>query len=569
MALRKEPERRYRSVAALADDLLRHREGRPVAARPNRWGYRAGKFVRRRPGWAAAGMGVLLAAGLYLGTLQAHTERLERERNRAEVEATKAESVSSFLMRLFEASDPDRAAGEAPTALDLLEHGETRIAELNDQPAIQGQMLDLIAQMYMKLGRYEAAEPLFRRALEIRRVLHPHPHADVAGTLDRLGDVLRIMGKLDEAEPLLLEAAEIARLAHHPELEADSHNDVGLLLHARGDYAGAEAAHRRALALRGSTLGDRHHRTGVSLHNIALALEAQGRWDAAEALYREALAIQRDALGAEHSAVTLTLTTLGRLYSEMGAFDQGEPLLREALATNRRRLGPTHPRIALDLNDLGALRSRAGDYGAAEGLFREALEIREAALGPDHAHVAISLNNLAHVLAQQALHAQAAPLNRRALRIAREQWGDEHPTTALLMHNLALTERGLGRLQDAELNFLEAIGMLQRIFPDGHPMTSRPLAALGEMLTQQGRAARAEPLLRSALTLRREAGDQPQGVAEVESLLGGALTALGRVEEAELLLRKALAAQKELLPQDHPDLVRTRGLLAGLPKEPR
>ena len=46
-ALRREPERRYGSVTALADDFRRHREGRPVKARPDTLCYRAGKFVRR------------------------------------------------------------------------------------------------------------------------------------------------------------------------------------------------------------------------------------------------------------------------------------------------------------------------------------------------------------------------------------------------------------------------------------------------------------------------------------------------------------------------------------------
>jgi serine/threonine protein kinase/tetratricopeptide (TPR) repeat protein len=47
MALRKEPDRRYRSVADFADDLGRHLGGQPVRARRDRLGYRAAKFLRR------------------------------------------------------------------------------------------------------------------------------------------------------------------------------------------------------------------------------------------------------------------------------------------------------------------------------------------------------------------------------------------------------------------------------------------------------------------------------------------------------------------------------------------
>ena len=47
MALRKEPERRYASVASLADDIRRHLDGRPIAARAGETTYRLGRFLRR------------------------------------------------------------------------------------------------------------------------------------------------------------------------------------------------------------------------------------------------------------------------------------------------------------------------------------------------------------------------------------------------------------------------------------------------------------------------------------------------------------------------------------------
>ncbi len=56
MALRKEPQRRYSSVEALANDLRNYLSGMPVHARGNSLGYRTGKFVRRRKVEIAAGL---------------------------------------------------------------------------------------------------------------------------------------------------------------------------------------------------------------------------------------------------------------------------------------------------------------------------------------------------------------------------------------------------------------------------------------------------------------------------------------------------------------------------------
>jgi len=49
MALRKEPERRYATAAALADDIERCLAHRPVHARPDTLAYRSAKFLRRHP----------------------------------------------------------------------------------------------------------------------------------------------------------------------------------------------------------------------------------------------------------------------------------------------------------------------------------------------------------------------------------------------------------------------------------------------------------------------------------------------------------------------------------------
>ncbi len=46
-ALRKEPARRYATVAALRDDIRRHLESRPIVARADNTVYRVGKFARR------------------------------------------------------------------------------------------------------------------------------------------------------------------------------------------------------------------------------------------------------------------------------------------------------------------------------------------------------------------------------------------------------------------------------------------------------------------------------------------------------------------------------------------
>ena len=62
-----EPERRYASAGALADDVERHLDGQPVAAHPPSSWYRARKFVARHRGGVATTLVFLLAILAALG----------------------------------------------------------------------------------------------------------------------------------------------------------------------------------------------------------------------------------------------------------------------------------------------------------------------------------------------------------------------------------------------------------------------------------------------------------------------------------------------------------------------
>ena len=64
-------------------------------------------------------------------------------------------------------------------------------------------MLNHLAEFYVAQGRYEEAEPLFRRTLTIReRALEPQ-HSDVGATLNALAELYRAQGQTENAERLL------------------------------------------------------------------------------------------------------------------------------------------------------------------------------------------------------------------------------------------------------------------------------------------------------------------------------------------------------------------------------
>src|SRR5262249_19391081 len=96
--LHEEPERRYASAAALADDLKRFLEGRPIQARPLSWGARLWRWSRRNPAAAAQVVAALTIAGLTLGSvLWLERQRAEQRAETARQEGSESEAVEGML----------------------------------------------------------------------------------------------------------------------------------------------------------------------------------------------------------------------------------------------------------------------------------------------------------------------------------------------------------------------------------------------------------------------------------------------------------------------------------------
>ncbi len=195
-AIRKEPERRFPSAEALADDVERHLDGRPVRASGDRFAYVAKKFVQRnRIAVAAAALVLIsLAGGLVATAWQARVAA--RERDKALLEAKKATEIKDFTLGLFQVSDPSESRGANITARDLLERGTERAdRELAGQPAVRSEMLTLLSSVYYGLGDWARAESLATSSVSLAR-------ATQGGNPDGLGAALHWLSARGPARPL-------------------------------------------------------------------------------------------------------------------------------------------------------------------------------------------------------------------------------------------------------------------------------------------------------------------------------------------------------------------------------
>jgi serine/threonine-protein kinase len=488
VALRKEPQRRYRSVNEFSEDIRLHLASMPVLAQPDTWRYRSEKFMRRHTvGVAMSGILVTLLV-TFGAAMTVQNKRIIEERDTAE-------EVSAFLEEIFRAPDPGNARGLDITAKEILSMGAKNIRQqLDDRPAIQATLMETMGRVYFNLGEYEPSIAMLEESLSLRQQSLGDDHPDVAASKNALAASLMRTANYERARALLDEALEVNRRKHGKssaavastmfnlaellhatgELEeaqrfasasidiytvqsdryavelAEAKNALARILRGKNDLDEAERLQREAIALVERHLGKDHPFIAYYLQNLAVVLQAQGELDAAEAMFYESIAVTRKVLGEEHDTLGGSLVMLGALLHNKGEFDDAEAAFRDALAVHKKVRGTEHPYVAYDMTSLAMLLQDKGRLDESESLLRDALQLYEGSVGRDHQYVASALTELGAVLTEKGLPQDAEPLLIRAIAIRAQDYTSTHPLVAATNTVYGHTLARLGRYDEAE-----------------------------------------------------------------------------------------------------------------------
>ena len=175
--LRKQPEQRYETAAAFADDLERWLDQRPVHAQRSSGWYRIRRFVARHRfrviAGAIAGVAALAAGSVLLW-----------QRHVAGEDAARAETVKAFVLSIIAQADPSASHATRDADLTLLTTAESRLArELGTNPSLALELRLAIAQAYRNRGEFERSRVNIaqcdRRSTENTAERRPEPDACV------------------------------------------------------------------------------------------------------------------------------------------------------------------------------------------------------------------------------------------------------------------------------------------------------------------------------------------------------------------------------------------------------
>ncbi|MEK9502608.1 serine/threonine-protein kinase [Gaopeijia maritima] len=526
MALRKEPERRYGSVDALSRDLANHLLGLPVAARGDAWSYRARRFVSRNRAQVVAGATAvvsLLGFGIY------HTARLSDERDRARVEADKAERLAEFLGGLFTIDDRAPAVGAEVTALELLDRGAESISELDDAE-VRADLQYTLGRAFTNLGLFDRGTPLLTASEETTRALRGEDDPETAATRSALADNLWERGDYEAADSVL--RAALPGFAEYPEQYAATVSSRGRALLRMNRFDEARQAYEEALALYAEIEGDQRERRAAVLNQLGQIDLATDDRAGAEQRLREAIAIQRELDTEGRGTLAATLQTLGSVLVGRREFDEAEALLLEGLALEEPRLGANHPDLAPTLAELSALYRLQGAPERALPYTRRAVEIGRAR-GEDHSDLAYDLTNLAQVLIDTGDLDEAETTARESMRMSAATDGPASPFLARATLTLAVVLREQGRMTEARTEVDAAVAIAEAALPPGHSFTANLLSNRARIARATGDMATAERDARAAWESYAEAfGETDARTREVAGFLADLYTDADRAAEA-------------------------------------
>jgi eukaryotic-like serine/threonine-protein kinase len=549
MALRRNPEERYRTAELLAQDLLRYLAHEPVSARPRSVGYLAAKFVRRNRTAVASAclMAIaLIAAGGFSvwQMLQAN-----QQRRLAEDQASRAEFARDFAE--FVLTDAG-TTGRPFTTAELLLRAEQAIPTQYgsvDNPAAIEQMIKL-GMLFARVGQYRKARELFEQA-NSRAVAGNYAELRWQSACE-LGRLHHYAGRVRQGAELLDTAiAELQR--HSPDSPAlieclEQKSDLEL---TRQDVAMAVATAQASLA-QAQRLFPRAPLHWVSPRvQLGTSLRAEGQFQAADDMHRGTLDLLKQ-LGRERTAnAVLLYNSWGIVRSDIGDLAGAAQLFESALAIGQALWVGAAPDqwVSVTYGRRLVLLNRLDE---AQRHFSSAL--RQSG-GEEDAEMQIgALLGLLSVDRERGDFEAARAAREEARRFVEAHLPPEHNQRLNFVFESGLLDLAANSLDDARAQLQQVVAKFQSTNRRVTDQTVA-LAALAQCALQTGDPTRAADFAAQASALARKVAvpDQPSywlgrallTQADVEQALGHA----GRARELSV---EALAQLTPTVGADHP-----------------
>ena len=523
-ALDPDPERRYASAGELAGDIDRFLRREPLVAMPRTTPYLLSKWTRKHRLSLSVAAAILLGGAVLAVLSYVHLSR----------ENAKKQAISDLLQFVLEMTDPRNSGGRDVTA-KLLAGVDQRLSRLQSQPTVEADIRDAVGRSMLSLGKFEAAEAQFDRAVKLRREQFGPRDGRTLQALRHLSEAYRERGKLAEAADVINEVLQARQGRPGEEDQRETlraQTALAFVLSDMGKSADAEGPLKSALDGARRRFGEADRDTLGAAAALVVVLRPHNAPEA-EDLGRQTLRKMQQTLGEDHVDTLQTMQDLGTVLSVRKKPTEAIQLCRDAIQTGERVLpksiNPNAPERAYypDLltwkANLAFILYLQGDFGQAEKIYEEILPPSLAFRGEEHPFNVILRANLARLLIDrdrrlnyaQRICRDVARLHYLTLR------GEDYPFNVMLRAIVARLQIDRGhRLDDAERLYRDVARLQEKLHGPDDPETLLYLDALASLLSRQQKWEQSIKIYQQTLGSRRKnlPPDHPD-VVEAEKTL--------------------------------------------------
>ncbi|WP_109617320.1 CHAT domain-containing tetratricopeptide repeat protein [Sediminitomix flava] len=336
--------------------------------------------------------------------------------------------------------------------------------------------LNQLADVEIKIGKYEEADSLLERGLNIfndqsyRRGTFNEDHAALLETAARYNALL---GLYDQAQSYLNKSERLSKRI--PKASANSSNiavRTQLYIHTE-KYSEAQELLEETIKIRKERYGDSSRFLIEPYGQFAELEYIRGNYTAADSMAELTHKLSLETFGEGSLPLSPILQTMANIKTAIGDYKTSQELIRKSLAILTEAYGENHVQVAQAYTELALVSLYEGsDPETVQPYFQKAVDIIENQLGSDTPMYASALRNLALNEIETKNYDEARNLLLVAQKIFTEKLGTAKNTySANIEMILGDLETKVGTDFEKALNhYLHAKGTYSSIFSKNHPL---------------------------------------------------------------------------------------------------
>ncbi len=320
----------------------------------------------------------------------------------------------------------------------------------NPKSLLVAGLLANLGSVAQEEGEIDSAVDYYKQSLSLLKAIDPRS-VRVAMLMVNLGALERIRGDLDKAQQYYEQALEIYEQVNAPPQRiAVLKNNLGVLYFQIGELEKASECLLQSLDIWRNF--PESQGLAYALHNLGIIVHALGDFDTAEIYYKDALRVYNKVSGQSKDYASV-LGSLGILAFERDDLAVAEQYYQESLKIFQATV-PRSLDVARTLNNLGNIAAKREEWGKAQSYYEQSLTIYQELKQVNPLFLMSPTSGLGHVAWARGELDTAREYYEKALELA-ERFAPKSLEVIGCLNNLA-------NLYLNQKRFQQAIGLLQR-----------------------------------------------------------------------------------------------------------